>query len=148
VPPLAVVSRSLDIDWTIPAFSEAEAASPTIVITCADADAAPLERARRHAPVVIAGAATVDLRVATAALAGLGHRVVLCEGGPTLLGELVAEGLLDELCLTVAPLMGGDALPVSITPPGAEVTPFRLAHSAADGDTLFLRYERSPHSGR
>jgi len=39
-----------------------------------------------------------------------GHRVALCEGGPTLLGELVAAGRLDELCLTIAPLMGADPL--------------------------------------
>ncbi|MEO7555031.1 MAG: pyrimidine reductase family protein [Acidimicrobiales bacterium] len=147
VPPLAVVTRSLDVDWTLPAFVKADEASPTIVITCADADPARLERARRHAVVVIAGSATVDLPLAMTTLVGLGHHIVLCEGGPSLLGQLVALSLLDELCLTLAPIMGADALPISITPPGAEITPFRLAHTAADGDTLFLRYERSP-SGR
>ncbi|MEO7555035.1 MAG: pyrimidine reductase family protein [Acidimicrobiales bacterium] len=143
VPTLAVVTRSLDLDWTLPAFVEADAASPTLVITCSDADPARLEIARQHAPVVIAGAAAVDLALAMTSLAGLGHHIVLCEGGPSLLGQLVALGLLDELCLTLAPLMGADALPISITPPDAEITPFRLAHTAADGDTLFLRYERS-----
>ena len=69
--------------------------------------------------------------------------MVLCEGGPTWLGELVAAGRLDELCLTIAPLMGGDLLPVSVAPPGAPLAPLRTAPRAArGGDTLFLRYER------
>jgi riboflavin biosynthesis pyrimidine reductase len=67
---------------------------------------------------------------------------VLCEGGPTWLGELVAAGCLDELCLTIAPLMGGDPLPVSVAPVGAPLTHFALRHVLRDGDTLFLRYER------
>jgi riboflavin biosynthesis pyrimidine reductase len=71
--------------------------------------------------------------------------VVLCEGGPTLLGELVAAGRLDELCLTIAPLMGGDPLPVSVSPPGAPLRHFALRHVIRDGDTLFLRYERGDH---
>jgi riboflavin biosynthesis pyrimidine reductase len=68
--------------------------------------------------------------------------VVLCEGGPTLLGELVAAGRLDELCLTIAPLMGGDPLPVSVSPPDPPLRHFALRHVISDGDTLFLRYER------
>ena len=39
-----------------------------------------------------------------------GVRTVLCEGGPALNGGLAAAGLVDELCLTVAPLLAaGDA---------------------------------------
>ena len=55
------------------------------------------------------------------ALAELDRQVVLCEGGPTWLGELVAADRLDELCLSISPLMGGDPLPVSVTPPGAGI---------------------------
>ena len=69
--------------------------------------------------------------------------MVLCEGGPTLLGELVAADCLDELCLTVAPLMDGDPLPVAVSPPGAPLRHFALRHVLRDGDTLFLRYERA-----
>ena len=80
---------------------------------------ARLARAHEMADVLIAGAERVDPGQAVAGLAALGHRVVLCEGGPTWLGELVAAGRLDELCLTISPLMGGDPLPVSVAPPGA-----------------------------
>jgi riboflavin biosynthesis pyrimidine reductase len=76
-----------------------------------------------------------------AQLAARGLRTVLCEGGPSWLGELVVAGLLDELCLTVSPMMGGDPLPVAVFPPGAELTGFSLRHVLREDDTLFLRYE-------
>jgi riboflavin biosynthesis pyrimidine reductase len=143
VPPLAVVSRSLRFDWTIPAFAEAEPDARSLVVTSADADGTRLDEARRHADVVVAGDSGVELGAMLGELARRGHRVVLCEGGPTLLGEVVAAGLLDELCLTIAPVMGGDPLPVAVSAPGGPVVGFRLAHVVADGDTLFLRYERT-----
>jgi riboflavin biosynthesis pyrimidine reductase len=144
-PPLAVVSRSLALDWEVGAFAEPDPAAPPLVITCGAADPERVAEARRHAEVLVADGELVDVREALAALAARGHRVVLCEGGPTLLGELVDAGLLDELCLTLAPIMGGDALPVSVSPSLGRVTEFALAHAAADGDTLFLRYERRGH---
>jgi riboflavin biosynthesis pyrimidine reductase len=142
-PPLAVVTRSLDLDWSARAFADAPPGSRTLVITCADADAGRLARARQVADVVIAGTDRVDPEQAALRLSELGHQVVLCEGGPSWLGELVAAGRLDELCLTIAPLMGGDPLPVSISPPGAPLAHFALRQVLRDGDTLFLRYERS-----
>jgi riboflavin biosynthesis pyrimidine reductase len=141
-PRLAVVTRSLDLDWSGDAFAGAPAGRRTLVITCKAADARRLERAREVADVVIAGEDRVDPEQALLRLSELGHRVVLCEGGPTLLGELVAAGRLDELCLTIAPLMGGDPLPVSVSPPGTPLRHFALRHVLRDGDTLFLRYER------
>jgi len=92
--------------------------------------------------VILAGDDRVDPELAMQRLSELGHRIVLCEGGPTWLGEVVAAGLLDELCYTVSPMMGGDPLPVSITPVGAPLARFALCHVLRDGDTLFLRYER------
>lgn len=141
-PPLAVVTRSLDLDWSARAFADAPPESRTLVITCKAADATRLERAREMADVVIAGQDRVDPEQAVTRLSELGHHVVLCEGGPTWLGELVSAGRLDELCLTIAPVMGGDPLPVSISPPGAPLRHFALRHVIRDGDTLFLRYER------
>ncbi len=141
-PPLAVVSRSLSLDWTSRAFTDAPPDARTIVVTCAAADPDRLRAARAVADVVVAGESRVEPGRALAELGRLGHRVVLCEGGPTWLGELVAAGHLDELCLTVAPLMGGDPLPVSLAPEGAGLETFILRHVLNEGDTLFLRYER------
>jgi riboflavin biosynthesis pyrimidine reductase len=141
-PRLAVVTRSLDLDWAGDAFAGAPAGLRTLVITCRAADPRRIERARRVAEVLIAGEDRVDPGQALLRLSELGFRVVLCEGGPTLLGELVAAGRIDELCLTIAPLMGGDPLPVSVSPRGAPLRRFALRHVLLDGDTLFLRYER------
>jgi riboflavin biosynthesis pyrimidine reductase len=141
-PPLAVVTRSLDLDWSARAFTGAPPRSRTLVITCAAADPGRLARARQVADVLIAGEKRVDPVLAMRELSARGHRVVLCEGGPTWLGELVAAGCLDELCLTISPLIGGDPLPVSLAPPGAPLVSFALRHVLRGGDTLFLRYER------
>jgi riboflavin biosynthesis pyrimidine reductase len=142
VPPLAVVTRSLRLDWTAPVFADADPSAPPLVLTSADADPARVAVARGHADVIVAGAQRVEPPTALDLLARLGHRVVLCEGGPRLLGEFVDAGLLDEMCLTLAPLMGGDELPIAITAPGGGITGFRLVDLATEGDTLFMRYER------
>ena len=91
-PRLAVVTRSLDLDWSGDAFAGAPAGCRPLVITCKAADPRRVARARDVADVVIAGGDRVDLAQAVLRLSELGHRVVLCEGGPTLLGELVAAG--------------------------------------------------------
>ncbi|MCD4525393.1 dihydrofolate reductase family protein [Nocardioides sp. cx-173] len=141
-PPLAVVSRSLNLDWDAAVFREAPADARTHVITCAAADSQRLARAEGVATVVMAGDERVEPEAALRALAGLGRRVVLCEGGPTWLGELVAADRLDELCLSLSPLMGGDPLPVAVTPPGAGLAEFDLMGAMSEEHTLFLRYER------
>jgi riboflavin biosynthesis pyrimidine reductase len=146
-PPLAIVSRSLTFDWTSKAFAEASDDAPTHVITCASASRERKTEAEKVAQVVIAGDERVEPAAAMQALADLGHRVVLCEGGPTWLGEIVAADRLDELCLSVSPVMGGDPLPVSVTPPGAGLAEFELKSVLAEQDTLFLRYERKQTVG-
>jgi riboflavin biosynthesis pyrimidine reductase len=141
-PPLAVVSRSLTLDLGAPLFTEPDGASRTIVVTC---EASPPDRraaVAEVADVVVAGGERVEAAEALAALAGRGAAVVLCEGGPTLLGELAAADLLDELCLTLSPVLGGDPLPVAVAPAGAAPTRLRRAHVLAEGDSLYLRYER------
>jgi riboflavin biosynthesis pyrimidine reductase len=145
-PPIAVVSRSLDFDWTIPLFASDGAPRP-IVITCTAASPSAVAVAEEHADLLVAGDASVDMAAAMRGLAERGAEVVVCEGGPHVLGELVAAGCLDELCLTVAPLMGGDPLPVAVLPAGSGLHGFRLSQVAEDEGTLFLRYEREVHDG-
>lgn len=140
VPPLAVVSRGLALDWTGSAFVAAEV--QPYVITCAASSAEARAEAARHAEVIVAGDERVEPALALAALAERGHRVVLCEGGPHWLGDLVAADRLDELCLSVSPKMGGDALPVAVSPAGSSLVEFRLGGALVEEDTLFLRYER------
>jgi riboflavin biosynthesis pyrimidine reductase len=72
---------------------------------------------------------------------------VLCEGGPHLLGELAAAGLLDELCLTISPLLAGPG-PFRITA-GAPfpARPMTLAHVVEADDFLFCRYVARADTG-
>lgn len=144
MPPVAVISRSLDLDWSSQVFAEAPEHARTIVITCAKADPAKLAAAEQTATVIIAGEDRVEPATALQSLAGLGHRVVLCEGGPRWLGELVAADRLDELCLSISPMMGGDPLPVSVAPSGAGIAGFALKSTMVADDTVFLRYEATP----
>jgi riboflavin-specific deaminase-like protein len=138
VPPIAVVTRSLDLDWASPLF-----ASPTsrpMVITVADAPADRLVRAREVAEVVVAGEGTVDLPGAFAMLRQRGARTALCEGGPTLNGQLAAAGLVDELCLTLAPILVGGAagrIVIGSLPSPRGMT---VATVCEEEGFLFLRY--------
>ena len=144
VPPVAVVSRSRALDWTSPLFADAEQVSRTMVIT-AMAEADTVVRATGNVDMIVVSDASPDGAVRPdallAALADRGHRIVLCEGGPMLLGQIVAAGRLDELCLTIAPVVGGDPLPIVTTVPGMALQRFSLCHAATDEGSLFLRYE-------
>jgi riboflavin biosynthesis pyrimidine reductase len=146
-PPVAVVSRSLDFDWSAKVFADAPQDARTHIITCEAADPVRRAEAEDVAVVIVAGGDRVEPAAAMHALAELEHRVVLCEGGPTWLGELVAADRLDELCLSISPLMGGDPLPVAVTPPGAGLSTFILKNAMVEDSTLFLRYERAVKEG-
>ena len=79
---------------------------------------------------------------AIAELRERGRRRILCEGGPTLFGSVLAAGLVDELFLTVSPLLAGRGLSLV---EGVELLPdLRVAGTLAGvrrhGAHLFLRY--------
>jgi riboflavin biosynthesis pyrimidine reductase len=68
---------------------------------------------------------------------------VLAEGGPHLLAQLVEAGLMDELCLTIGPLMAGpDASRIVAGPAAAKARPLNLAHVLEDDGFLLCRYTR------
>jgi riboflavin biosynthesis pyrimidine reductase len=136
-PPLAIVSRSLDLDFDGPLFAEAH----TIVITCTAAPQDRMAVCRKVADVIVAGEDAVDVGTALDSLAERGYARLLTEGGPTLLAEFASAGRLDELCLTLSPqLVGGDAARI-VNGPGL-ATNLRLGHALMDDDFLFLRYVR------
>lgn len=142
-PPVAVISRSLDLDWTSPLFGEA--ARRTEVLTCTSADAERRARAEEVADVIVAGDQQVDLGLALGELGARGHEMVLCEGGPHLLGELVAADLVDELCFTLSPLLVGGLEPsLIVSPPIAPPRALRLASLVEDDGALLARYLRAP----
>ena len=76
-------------------------------------------------------------------LADRGLFRVLAEGGPSLLGSLIEAGLLDELCLTIAPLLVGGSAPRIVTGPGSVHSPMRRSHLLTDdAGYLYTRYVR------
>lgn len=133
-PLIAVASRSGDVPWEVGMFAEpdtrvavyteAEVAVPGHVVAAAEVRALA-------DPVAV----LTDLRARD------GAELVLCEGGPTLLRSLVAAGLLDDLVLTVAPLLVGGDAPAPLA--GAALEPparLALAGQWRADDHLFLHY--------
>jgi riboflavin biosynthesis pyrimidine reductase len=140
-PPIAVVSMSLDLDPESPLMTEAPDDARTIVLTAKAAPAGRRKALARHATVIDAGTDQVSVDLAIAALADLGYQKVLTEGGPSLLGSLAGAGLLDELCLTLSPLLaGGTAGRILAGPPqNQRLTP---AHVLTEDGFFFCRYLR------
>ena len=142
-PPIAVVTGRLDLDPDSPLITAAPPDARTILITTASAPATRRDQLARHAEVIVAGQDTVDLTTAVDALAERGHRRLLTEGGPQLLAGLIAAGLLDELCLTIGPLMAGPGARRIVAGGRAAPLPLRLAHVLEDQGFLLCRYTRS-----
>jgi riboflavin biosynthesis pyrimidine reductase len=134
--PAVLVSRSFDLPWEAGLF--AAPGLPVVVYTGATAGeppavAAAVEVVRMDEPSL--GAVLADLHAR-------GVRRLLCEGGPRLNRALLAAGLLDELFLTLSPLVTGDDRQTAIVAGGALPAPLRLALrsvATADGE-LYLRY--------
>jgi diaminohydroxyphosphoribosylaminopyrimidine deaminase/5-amino-6-(5-phosphoribosylamino)uracil reductase len=90
----------------------------TIVVAAAPTFAARRLLRARGAELVEIG--DRGLRGALEVLAGLGILDVLCEGGPTLAGSLLAEGLVDRVLLFVAPLIVGRGAPDLFAAPAVD----------------------------
>lgn len=140
-PPIAVVTRLLDLDLSAPLFTSAPAHARTIVITTGAAPPERRERAAENAEIVIAGADRADPAAVIAALADRGFTRVLTEGGPQLLGQLSAAGKLDEFCISTSPILASGDAGRAVTgtlPP--EPWRLRLAHVLEEEGSLFCRY--------
>jgi len=140
-PTLAIVSGRLGLAPDMPAL--ARAPTRAIVFTHAQSSIELRQRLSRAADVVVCGDTVVEPLTMLAALARRGLLQVLCEGGPHLLGTLIEADCIDELCLTLSPVVeNGDAGRITA---GAALTPrpMRLRHAITAGDTLILRYERA-----
>ena len=149
VPVIAVVSRSLDLDLGTDLF--AKPTGRVVVITHEQSD--PLRRARVAdvADVLLAGDEDVDLAAAVAALRAEGLQRIHAEGGPHLLADLVAADLLDELLLSVTPVLAGgryDSSTEVLRILAGGVLPdaprdLTLHHLLEEDGALFLSYRRA-----
>lgn len=135
-PRLAVVGRASA--WTGHEPWMTGAVLPPLLITTRT-DAADLPGCE----TVITGDTSVSLDKALTELADRGLLSVVCEGGPALLGHLVAEDLLDELCLTVSPLLVGPGAGRIVAGDGwSDSHRLRLAGLLEDEGLMFCRYRR------
>jgi riboflavin biosynthesis pyrimidine reductase len=138
---IALVTRTLGLNLASPLFTETPPDARTIVITCAASDDELRAEAAKVADVIVAGDEVVDLGAALNALADRRMGRVLCEGGPHLLGDLAAAGLLDELCLSLSPTLAGPGAGRIIAGQPSPACPMTLAHVLAeDNGFLFCRY--------
>lgn len=134
----AVVTRSGDLPES---FLDSPGAAATLVLTTS-AGAQVLHERVPTDRLIVTGDGGVDLAAALAALAGRGLSRVLCEGGPTLLGDLVAASLVDELCVTTSPmLVGGPAERIVHTQWYLDPVPTaRLGHLLVSDGSLLARW--------
>jgi riboflavin-specific deaminase-like protein len=138
-PTAVLISRSFDVPWGATLFEAAD--QPVILYTHAEGTppqvAAPLEVVRLEDPQP--AAVMADLR-------SRGVRSLLCEGGPTLTSALLEAGVVDELFLTLSPLLSGEPGALRIVegdglPAPAQLT---LEWALRHGEELFLRYAVEP----
>lgn len=143
LPPVAVVSNHCSLPPDARLLTDTLV--PPIVLTCAAAPAARREAlANAGAEVVITGEDAVDLPTAMRYLGNRGLRRVDCEGGPRLLAAMLAADLVDQLCLTIAPLLTGAGADRIVAGPIAESTrSLRLASVLHSEGFLLLRYQRA-----
>jgi riboflavin biosynthesis pyrimidine reductase len=149
-PEVVVITRSGRVDTAHPAF-----AAGAIALTT-EAGASRLELPPDQ---VVAADDVLNGRTIVAALRDRGHGLILSEGGPHAWGPLLAERLVDELFLTVSPVLTGriDGDPRLSLVEGTDLVrggplEARLLGIRRERDHLFLRYRfdtgRTPRSPR
>ncbi|MET0928758.1 MAG: pyrimidine reductase family protein [Aeromicrobium sp.] len=133
--PIAVVSRSLDIPDQLVVPGQ-------VVITTADAPADGLRRLRETVDVIAVGEGHVDWPAVLDELASRGWLRVMCEGGPSLHGELIGLDLVDEVCLTIAPVVSAGGAPRIAHGTVAKDRPMTLGHALDVDGVLLTRWVR------
>ena len=142
---VVIVSGRLDLPWDEQLFSDSTL--PVIVVTSESADTQQLAVANDHAEVWQIGATSVDLRAMVSALHERGLRRLVCEGGEALLDGLVRKELVDEMDVTISPMLAGAGY---LADPGAEarlpgtndLSRFSLAHQFVEDEFTFCRFVR------
>ncbi|HET9153432.1 MAG TPA: dihydrofolate reductase family protein [Solirubrobacterales bacterium] len=137
-PLLVLVSGRLDLPWDAPLFTEEE--GEVLIFTSSEAE--PPETAASVEVVRHEGA--VNLREALRHLRQeRGVRAVLSEGGPHLHAQMQADGLVDDLFLTIAPKLSGGGAPRITEGSLPGVAELELAWLLEEGGELFARYRRA-----
>lgn len=136
-PRVAVVSGRLDLDPRSSFF--AEAPERPLVVTCVAADPARRRELAAVADVLDAGAEAVEPARVIAVLRERGLRRIHSEGGPSLFDAFLRDGLVDDLCLSLSPVLAGGGLrllPAALP----DAVRLRLEHVLESEGLLLLRY--------
>jgi riboflavin biosynthesis pyrimidine reductase len=144
--PIAVVSRTLRLDPESSLFRDAPDTDRTLVLTSA---ASPIEHRaalEQVADVVICGDVFVDAAEARRALEERGLTRILSEGGPIAFADLALGGVVDELCLSMSPLLVGPGPTRIVAGPEVwpDTRPLALMALLEEDGAVFLRYRVSP----
>lgn len=140
-PLFVLVTASGDVDVTQPALDR-----EALVVTTASGRARLAGRLAASVRVAAFEGNRVALAPMLSMLRAQGMRRILSEGGPSLIGDLIAEGALDELFVTRSPLLlgrkDGDGRKTLVE--GVDLannrTPLELLSLRRHGSFLFLRY--------
>jgi riboflavin biosynthesis pyrimidine reductase len=140
--PIAVISRSLRLDPESPLFAGAAPGARTIVLTCAAAPAEQRSALAAVADVVVCGDEVIEPERVRRALEDRGFTRILSEGGPIAFAELVAGGVVDELCVSMSPMLVGPGPGRIIDGPAQwkAAVPLTLAGLLEEDGALFARY--------
>jgi riboflavin biosynthesis pyrimidine reductase len=136
VPPIAIVTLSADLDPNGPLFRDAWV--PPLILTGKSAPPSNVERLKEAgAEVIIVGEERPDVQQILGELASRNLYRILCEGGPTLFGQLFAARAVDEICLTLSPQVGGKG---QISVDSSDLLPMRVESVLARDEALLVRY--------
>jgi riboflavin biosynthesis pyrimidine reductase len=142
VPPIAVVTHSAEFEHDAKLFTRSEV--PPLIMTCSETADDARKRFKGGAEVIDASGPhpdRVDPATVLTILAGRGLRRVLTEGGPSLLSLFIEHELLDELCVTIAPILVGGLSRRIASGPGVAHTRMRRSHLLTDDEGyLYTRY--------
>jgi riboflavin biosynthesis pyrimidine reductase len=143
LPRMAIVSGAADLDPHAKVF--AGDTKPLLLTSARSAESRP--DLADVAEITVCGDDMVDLGYAFDHLCELDLGRALCEGGPTLLSSLLAHHLVDELCLTISPVLAGSGHRALTTGrPLPDPAWFELS-ALLEGDGMLLtRYERAVNS--
>lgn len=135
-PVIVVVSGSLDLPWDAPMFT-ASSHRPIVVTTSVSA-AEDRRRAAQVCDLVVVDDDRVRPTTLVAALKDRGLRRLVVEGGPGLVASLTAADVVDEVDLTLSPMLGASS--PSAHAASTLLARFELRHCLADAGFLFTRY--------
>ncbi|MFE5642911.1 pyrimidine reductase family protein [Rhodococcus sp. NPDC056516] len=142
VPPILVVSAHASIDPGSRLLRDTEV--PPMLVVGRDADSASISALRSAgAQVEVTDSPNVTSGDIDRALSVRKLRRVLCEGGPSLFGQLIEDNAVDELCITTSPQLVGSKVGRISLSPNAMPTAMRPAHILGDSDgTILTRWVR------